>query len=57
MGGFTLELEDIEVLTHELVTMAEGWCAGRVVVALEGGYDPERVGEGSVTLMRALSQA
>jgi acetoin utilization deacetylase AcuC-like enzyme len=56
LGGFTLELEDIEVLTHELVTRANGWCAGRVVVALEGGYDPERVGEGSVTVIRALSR-
>ena len=56
LGGFTLELEDIEVLTRELVTMANSWCGGRVVVALEGGYDPERLGEGSVTVMRALSE-
>jgi len=55
LGDFTLELDDFEVLTRELVVMAEGACGGRLVMALEGGYDPDRVGEGSVTVMRALS--
>ncbi|MBV6521032.1 MAG: Histone deacetylase-like amidohydrolase [Gemmatimonadaceae bacterium] len=54
LGGFTFELADMEMLTRELVTRAEGWCGGRMIVALEGGYDPDRVGEGSVAIMRSL---
>jgi acetoin utilization deacetylase AcuC-like enzyme len=54
LGGFTLELEHVERLTRGLVERAEAWCGGRVVSALEGGYAPERVGEASVTHLRAL---
>jgi acetoin utilization deacetylase AcuC-like enzyme len=57
LGGFTLELEDVEVITREVVRRSIDWCRGRVVVALEGGYDPDRVGAGAVTVMRALSAA
>ncbi len=54
LGGFTLELEDISALTSDLVDRAAVWCGGRVVVSLEGGYDPERVGAGAVSVMQAL---
>ena len=54
LGGFTLELDDVERLTKELVTRAEHWCGGRVVSSLEGGYDPDRLGEACVRHMRAL---
>ena len=54
LGGFTLEPEDLATLTGELVARAEDWCSGRLVVALEGGYAPERVGEAAVAVMRAL---
>lgn len=54
LGGFTLEMPDVETLTRELVTRAAQWCAGRVVSALEGGYAPDRVGEASVVHLRAL---
>ena len=54
LGGFTLELDDVEHLTKELVSRAEQWCGGRVVSALEGGYDPDRLGEACVRHMRAL---
>lgn len=54
LGGFTLELEDIDRLTRELVSRAEQWCAGRMVSALEGGYAPERVADACVAHMRAL---
>ena len=54
LGGFTLELDDVEQLTRELVSRAEQWCGGRVVSALEGGYAPERLGEACVRHMRAL---
>ncbi len=54
LGGFTLELEHIEALTRALVTRAEAWCGGRMVTALEGGYDPVRLGDACVTHLRAL---
>ena len=54
LGGFTLELEHVELLTREVVTRAMRWCAGRVVSALEGGYAPDRLGAACVRHMRAL---
>ncbi len=54
LGGFTLELEHVEQLTRALVTRAERWCGGRLVSALEGGYDPVRLGDACVTHLRAL---
>lgn len=54
LGGFTLELEDFEGLTRELVSRAQAWCGGRLVSALEGGYAPERLGAACVTHLRAL---
>jgi acetoin utilization deacetylase AcuC-like enzyme len=54
LGGFTLELEHIEALTRALVSRAEQWCGGRMVTALEGGYDPVRLGDACVTHLRAL---
>jgi acetoin utilization deacetylase AcuC-like enzyme len=54
LGGFTLELDDVEQLTRELVSRASQWCDGRLVSALEGGYAPERLGEACVRHMRAL---
>jgi acetoin utilization deacetylase AcuC-like enzyme len=55
LGGFTLELEHIELLTREIVQRAQAWCEGRVVSALEGGYAPERVALACVAHLRALS--
>jgi acetoin utilization deacetylase AcuC-like enzyme len=54
LGNFTLELDDIDFLTRELVARAESWCSGRLVSALEGGYAPERLGVACVRHMRAL---
>jgi acetoin utilization deacetylase AcuC-like enzyme len=54
LGGFTLELEDIDRMTRELCARANAWCGGRVVAALEGGYDPERLGGAVATMMRAM---
>lgn len=54
LGGFTLELEHIELLTRAVVRRADQWCGGRVVSALEGGYDPVRLGDACVTHLRAL---
>jgi acetoin utilization deacetylase AcuC-like enzyme len=54
LGGFTLELEHIDHLTRMLVGRATEWCDGRLVSALEGGYDPDRLGAACVTHLRAL---
>jgi acetoin utilization deacetylase AcuC-like enzyme len=54
LGGFTLEMDDVERLTREMVSRAEQWCGGRLVSALEGGYAPDRLGEACVRHMRAL---
>src|SRR5687768_5099271 len=56
LGGFTLEQKDFVELTDELVSRAKGWCGGRVVSALEGGYAPEAVARASVAHMRALGE-
>jgi acetoin utilization deacetylase AcuC-like enzyme len=54
LGGFTLELDHVSRLTGELSARADGWCGGRLVAALEGGYVPDRVGAASVALLKAL---
>jgi acetoin utilization deacetylase AcuC-like enzyme len=54
LGGFTLEMDDVERMTVELVSRAEQWCDGRLVSSLEGGYAPDRLGEACVRHMRAL---
>jgi len=54
LGGFTLGLDDVRALTRALVERAERWCGGRVVSALEGGYDPDRLGEAVIAHLEAL---
>jgi len=54
LGGFTLELEDVDALTRQLVARATSWCSGRLVSALEGGYAPDRLGAACVTHLGAL---
>jgi acetoin utilization deacetylase AcuC-like enzyme len=54
LGGFTLDLDDVRTLTRALVERAERWCGGRVVSALEGGYDPDRLGEAVIAHLEAL---
>ncbi len=54
LGGFTLELEHVTALTRAMVARADGWCGGRLVSALEGGYAPDRLGAACVAHLRAL---
>ncbi len=54
LGGFTLEYEHVAQLTRFIVEHANAWCGGRVVSALEGGYDPARLGEAVLAHLRAL---
>lgn len=54
LGGFTLEVADISALTGGMVERANRWCGGRLVSALEGGYDPARLGAGVIAQLEAL---
>ena len=54
LGGFTLELDDFELLTRSLVARADSWCGGRIVSSLEGGYAPERLAQAVVRHLGAL---
>jgi acetoin utilization deacetylase AcuC-like enzyme len=54
LGGFTLELEDIDLLTRELKSRADLWCGGRVVSALEGGYAVAQTAAACVAHLRAM---
>jgi acetoin utilization deacetylase AcuC-like enzyme len=54
LGGFTLEIEDFESMTRDLVARVAAWCAGRMVSSLEGGYAPERMAAAAVSHMHAL---
>ncbi len=55
IGGFTLEMEDVDALTRLVTAYADRVCAGRVVSALEGGYTPTRLAEAVVVHLRALA--
>lgn len=54
LGGLLLEPTDLHRMTRLLVDAAET-AAGRVVVALEGGYVPRRAADGAVQVIRALA--
>ena len=55
LGGQLLEPEDLHRLTRTVMAAADRRCDGRVVVFLEGGYDPARTGAGAVAVIRALA--
>ncbi len=55
LGGQELEPEDLFQITREILEWADEEARGRVVVALEGGYVPDRVGAGTVAVLRALA--
>jgi acetoin utilization deacetylase AcuC-like enzyme len=54
LGGFTLEFEHVDALTRWLVDAAAAWCGGRVVSALEGGYNTDLLGRACAAHVRAL---
>ncbi len=54
LGGQELEPEDLHGFTRELMAVADRTAGGRLVVLMEGGYVPERVGAGTVAVVRAL---
>lgn len=55
LGGFLLEPSDIHWMTRQVIEISASPCDGRVVGLLEGGYDPKRLGVGTVALIRALA--
>ncbi len=54
LGGMLLEPRDLHALTNRLREATRASTGGRMVVSLEGGYDPPRVGHGVVNVLRAL---
>jgi acetoin utilization deacetylase AcuC-like enzyme len=55
LGGLLLEPEDLHAMTRFAVDVAASGCRGRVLALLEGGYDPKRLGQGAVAVIRALA--
>ncbi|MFQ5535821.1 MAG: histone deacetylase family protein [Gemmatimonadota bacterium] len=55
LGDFPLEAPDLFAMTRTVLEEAAGACGGKVVALLEGGYVPDRVGEGAVAVIRALA--
>jgi len=55
LGGQLLEPRDLHRMTLAVAEVAERCCDGRLVVFLEGGYDPARTAEGCVAVVRALA--
>jgi acetoin utilization deacetylase AcuC-like enzyme len=55
LGGQNVEPEDIHGFTREVMEVADDTAGGRLIVLLEGGYVPARVGDGAVAALRALA--
>lgn len=55
LGGLLLEPGDLYWMTRAVLDGPAAGCDGRVVALLEGGYDPARLGAGTVAVIRALA--
>ena len=55
LGDLRLEPSDFYGMTRHLASVAEEHCEGRLVALLEGGYAPARLGDGTVSVIRALA--
>jgi len=55
LGGLLMEPEDLHAMTRFLLEEVASACDGRVIAFLEGGYDPARMGDGAVAVIRALA--
>ncbi len=55
LGGQLLEPEDLHAMTRLLMDATDATAEGRIVMALEGGYHPKRMGLGVVRVLRALA--
>jgi len=54
VGGLLLVEDDFAWVTREILSLARGACAGRVVSFLEGGYDPAALGGSTAAHVKAL---
>lgn len=54
LGGLTLTNTGYAHLTRELIRMAEALCGGKIVFAMEGGYDTEALAAGWRNIAHAL---
>ncbi len=55
LGDQLLEPADLHATTRMVMEAAGHCCEGRIAVFLEGGYDPARLGQGCVAVIRALA--
>ena len=55
LGGMAVTPEGFGLLTRILVEMAEETCGGKVLVALEGGYNLEGLRDGGKAVLQELS--
>jgi acetoin utilization deacetylase AcuC-like enzyme len=55
LGDQLLEPRDFHGMTREVLDLAAQACGGRVVAVLEGGYDPIRLGQATVQMVRSLA--
>jgi acetoin utilization deacetylase AcuC-like enzyme len=56
LAGMNLTTEDFEWVTARLCDLADRHCAGRVVSALEGGYDLDALGASAAAHVRVLEE-
>ncbi|MBT8132352.1 MAG: histone deacetylase family protein [Gammaproteobacteria bacterium] len=57
IGGLMLEDEDYSWVSRLIISMANDFCEGRIVSALEGGYDPAALGRCVARHLAELSRA
>ncbi|MBU2089575.1 MAG: histone deacetylase family protein [Alphaproteobacteria bacterium] len=57
LAHLALETEDFTWITAELIALADRHCAGRLVSALEGGYDLNALGKSAAAHVLALMRA
>ena len=54
LGDQRLTTDDFGWLTERLMAIAERHCGGKLVSALEGGYDPDAVAQAGAAHIAAL---
>jgi acetoin utilization deacetylase AcuC-like enzyme len=54
LGAFLLETEDFATLTQSVLDVADAYAGGRVISALEGGYNPNLLADSVATHLRVL---
>jgi acetoin utilization deacetylase AcuC-like enzyme len=56
LGGLLLEPEDYAAFTSVVMAWAAKKCMGKVLILLEGGYEPIRTGEAAAATLKALAE-